>query len=461
MVITLLLLWLMQVVFFDRIYKSIMIKELEKEASTLIAIKDDRIFSPNAEAIAKSNSSCITLYSHSQHRSLNISETSYKDCYLYSLRISDLVTLYEKALEAGGKLTYSFSFEDGNMYLEPFSVNSPDESHSVVHVRTFRTSDGENRAIFINRVISPVGASTRATLWILTVISMLYLVLSVILVIVVSRNITCPLVGINRSAKELEKGNYDAKYLQKVGYREVDELAHTLERASSELSKVEKLQKELIANVSHDLRTPLTLISGYSEMMRDIPGEANRENCQTIIDEVARLTSLVNDLLEMSKLQSGTQKLTPTEFSLTDMLSDCIYSYSQLTSAQGYRLTFEFDENVTVNADRTTVLQAVRNLINNALTYTGEDKTVKVVQEMQDGAFVRISVTDTGDGIEQSKLRDIWDRYYRDHEHRRAANGTGLGLSIVKSVMKMHGGRYGVRSKVGCGSTFWIEIPVK
>ena len=195
-------------------------------------------------------------------------------------------------------------------------------------------------------------------------------------------------------------------------------------------------------------------------MMRDIPGEATRENCQTIIDEVARLSSLVNDLLEISKLQSGTLAPNITEFSITTMLKECIGTYSELAAAQGYDISFDFDRDTVISADMTMILQAVRNLINNALTFTGSDRTVRISQTVENG-FVRISVTDTGDGIAPEKLRDIWERYYRDSEHKRAANGTGLGLSIVKSVVKIHRGRYGVKSKVGFGSTFWIELPAK
>ena len=142
------------------------------------------------------------------------------------------------------------------------------------------------------------------------------------------------------------------------------------------------------------------------------------------------------------------------------MLKDCIEAYSELTAAQGYDISFDFDRDTVISADMTMILQAVRNLINNALTFTGSDRVVKIAQTSENG-FVKISVTDTGDGIAPDKLRDIWERYYRDSEHKRAANGTGLGLSIVKSVVKMHRGRYGVKSKVGSGSTFWIELPIK
>ncbi len=461
MTITLILLWLCQIVFFDRIYKTVMINELETQASVLLSSGSTDELSANAAELCENSGLCITLYSGKTKTAYKLSDIEYSDCYLYRLKINQLITIYEKAQENGGELLQTFTFDKKTMAYTgvPFSVNSPDESHSVLYVRLFKTASGEKCALFINKVISPVGATKSTNLLILSVLSALYLVITVITVIAISRNIARPLVGINRSAKGLKKGSYNEKYLQKVGYREVDELAHTLESASAELSKVETLQRELIANVSHDLRTPLTLISGYSEIMRDIPGEANKENCQIIIDEVARLSSLVNDLLEISKLQSGTLEPNMSEFSITSLLSECIDGYGELASVQGYDLTFDYSEDVIVSADRTMIFQAARNLINNALTYTGADKTVKVTQELCDG-FVRISITDTGEGIAPERLRDIWDRYYRDSEHKRAQNGTGLGLSIVKSVVKMHNGRYGVKSRLGAGSTFWFEIPI-
>ena len=114
-----------------------------------------------------------------------------------------------------------------------------------------------------------------------------------------------------------------------------------------------------------------------------------------------------------------------------------------------------------VVADPLKISQVVYNLVNNAVNYAGEDKTVSLRQELREG-WVRVSVTDTGEGIPADKLGDIWDRYYKvDREHRRAQVGTGLGLSIVKNVLDLHGGAYGVISQVGKGSTFWFELPVE
>jgi signal transduction histidine kinase len=134
--------------------------------------------------------------------------------------------------------------------------------------------------------------------------------------------------------------------------------------------------------------------------------------------------------------------------------------YEKLTEHDEYKITFEYDENAVVNADSTMILQVVYNLINNAINYTGDDKIVRIVQNVNNGV-VRISVADTGSGIEQDAIPYIWDRYYKvDKVHKRAVVGTGLGLSIVKGILESHRARYGVNSTVGVGSTFWFELDV-
>jgi signal transduction histidine kinase len=263
----------------------------------------------------------------------------------------------------------------------------------------------------------------------------------------------------NESAKQLAHGRYDVVFSGE-GYRETHELADTLNYASYELSRLDRLQKELIANISHDLRTPLTMIKGYGEVMRDIPGENTAENIQVVIDETTRLSELVNDLLDLSKIQSGSRKAVFEDFDLTAAVEEVMKRYDAFTAHQGYHITFMADERATVFADRGMILQVLYNLINNAVNYTGDDLSVAVVQTVSNGR-VRISVTDTGQGIEADEIPQIWERYYKvDKVHRRAMIGTGLGLSIVKGVLELHNATYGVESEVGKGSTFWFELDI-
>ena len=199
------------------------------------------------------------------------------------------------------------------------------------------------------------------------------------------------------------------------------------------------------------------MIKGYSEVMRDLPGENTPENVQIIIDEAERLTNLVNDLLDLSKLEAGVLPLEKTRFNLTASIRQILHRYDKLAD---YRFPFQYEEEVWVDADELKISQVVYNLVNNAITYSGEDKTITLCQTVEQDK-VRVSVTDTGEGIPQDKLKDIWERYYKvDKEHKRAQMGSGLGLSIVKNILDKHGGAYGVSSQLGKGSTFWFELPL-
>ena len=263
-----------------------------------------------------------------------------------------------------------------------------------------------------------------------------------------------PLAEMNEAAKLLARGDYSIRFAPQ-GAREVSELAGTLNYAAGELSKADALRRELLANVSHDLRTPLTMIKGYAEVLRDLPGENTPENVQIIIDEAGRLNDLVNDLLDLSRLEAGVLVLTKERFSLTESVREILGRYDKLAD---FSFPFQAEEEAYVVADRLKISQVVYNLVNNAVNYAGEDKTVSLRQELRQGR-VRVSVTDQGEGIPPDKLQDIWDRYYKvDREHRRAQVGTGLGLSIVKNVLDLHGGAYGVISQLGQGSTFWFEL---
>ena len=287
--------------------------------------------------------------------------------------------------------------------------------------------------------------------------SVTLIIFSIVMVILMSGFITTPIIRINESAKNLGKGNYDIEF-NGGNYKEINELSDTLNYAAVELSKNDKLQKELISNISHDLRTPLTMIRGYSELMRDIPGETTAENFQIIIDETTRLTELVNGMLDLSKLQSGVRVPDKQLFCLTEIIKTTLIRYEKLVTQESYKIEFIFDDEVFVCADRSMILQVLYNFINNAVNYTGEDKYVCVKQSVIDDK-IRISIIDTGVGISDEQLPYIWDRYYKvDKVHRRATVGTGLGLSIVKSVLEAHGSTYGVISEEGKGSTFYFEL---
>ena len=327
----------------------------------------------------------------------------------------------------------------------------------LIYINLVIGSDGAHYVILISSALLPMQSMARTWEVQFVLLSVLMLLAVSLMVYLLYRKISKPLIQMNEAAKQLALGKYDVEFSGQ-GYRETRELANTLNYASNELSKLDRLQKELIANISHDLRTPLTMIRGYSEVMRDLPGENTPENMQIVIDETSRLSELVDDLLDLSRIQSGTRKAEMSPFSITSLLSEVMGRYDAFTHHKGYHIDFCCSQDAWIYADRSMILQVLYNLINNAINYTGEDLLVVVNQTVSDG-IVRISVTDSGEGIDPEQMPLIWDRYYKeDKAHRRALIGTGLGLSIVKEILELHGFAYGVNSTIGKGSTFWFEF---
>jgi len=330
---------------------------------------------------------------------------------------------------------------------------------TITKVHEYTLANGSKLSLTFYAMITPV-ESTVSTLQLqLVIITVIMVLLATGLAIIISKRIANPIEKINQGAKALATGNYDVEF-HGQGYLEIEELSDTLNTAARELSKVDRLRRELIANISHDLRTPLSFIYSYAEMMHDFPDEVTPEQCQIIMDEAKRLTSLVNDMLDISLLESGVAKINKTRYNLTESFRQTINRMNELVKKDGYKIEFVYEEDVYVYADEVKITQVIYNLLLNAITHSGEDRVVIVRQCVKDET-VRIEVIDHGEGISPSDLPYIWERYYKvDKKHIRPIMGTGLGLSIVKKIVEMHDGKYGVKSEEGKGSTFWFEIAV-
>lgn len=304
--------------------------------------------------------------------------------------------------------------------------------------------------------VAPVNPAVSTLKNQLVYISIIVVIVTIFVAIGVGYIISKPIKKINDSAKLLASGRRDIVFDGK-GYLEIDELNDTLNYAVVELKKTESLQKELLANISHDLKTPITLISGYAEMMKDFPEENTSENLELIVAECNRLNLLVNDLLELSRLQSKTIIFNNTKFNITKLIKEIAERQSVLSS---FSIEFNFDKEYYVFADEKRIAQVVYNFITNAINYSKDRKEIIISQTINDNKVV-ISVKDFGIGISEDELALIWNRYYRvDKSHQRNSVGTGLGLSIVKEILDHYGYRYDVISSKDEGSTFIFEIPI-
>jgi signal transduction histidine kinase len=331
---------------------------------------------------------------------------------------------------------------------------------TITETKEFTLSNGQVISLTFHAVITPVNATVSTLKMQLYIITAIMILASVVIALVLSDLIAKPLARLNEGAKKFSKGIYNAEF-NGNGYLEVKELSDTLNSAAIELSKVDELRRELIANISHDLRTPLALIYSYAEMMQDFPEEITSAQLQTIMSETKRLSSLVNDILDVSKLETGSMELRMHKYNLTESLDETVERLSELLKNDGYSIVFEHSEDVYVIADEAKITQAFYNLLTNAVNYSTSDKHIVVRQNrVQNG--VQIEVIDNGDGIAPESIPYIWDRYYKvDRKHKRAIIGTGLGLSIVKKIFELHGVDYGVESELGKGSVFWFQLVSK
>lgn len=458
------LLWVFQIVLLDDFYHYYKQRQLTAAADAIARNIDNAELSELAEHLAGRYEVCVLVIGEDGTPVVSAEGAPY--CLLHRMMPRDLSRTIAALPEDGTARLDRFSvrpFRSDRFNPDKFQGRMPDrrladESQTLLYGRRLTLADGRSASLLLNAAVTPVDATVDTLRSQLAVVTAIVLLAAVALAFLMSRRISRPIIETNDAARALARAAY-APGPHSGSYREIDELNTTLTAAAHELGKVEGLQHELIANISHDLRTPLTMIGGYAEVMRDIPSENTPENMQIIIDETARLSTLVNELLDFSRMQTGEIPMTPVTFCLTEAVNGIIGRVGKLTEKDGYVIRFAPDAPAYVLADETRVGQVIYNLLGNALTYTGEDRTVNVTQEVR-GDRVRLTVRDTGKGIAPDELPLIWNRYYRTREtHRRAVVGSGLGLNIVRTILEQHAAPYGVESGEDTGTAFWLELP--
>lgn len=464
-VLLLILLWVFQTVLLDDFYKYQKTSMLASSADTIAKNIGNEDLKTLVGRISEQNDVCVLVLT--DNLKVVVSSDVSSGCLIHHINYKNLAR-FMTGLSAEDQMVFQefpmIAFRNNQYDAKRFAGRVPpaDEgkTKSMIAAKKVTMEDGQAAYIFLNAIITPVTATVDTLRHQLIYITCILILLSFLISLILTRRITQPIVATTQAARELTVGEF-APAETPISYREVAQLNQQLTQTARDLRKVEALQRELIANISHDLRTPLTLIEGYAEVMRDLPGENTPENMQVIIDETKRLTTLVNAVLDYSVSRGGENGLNPKVFDLTESILTILNRYQKLTEQDGYQVKFDFDRHVKVCADEIKVSQVVYNLINNALTYTGDDKTVTVVQTVLDNR-VKIEIKDSGEGIDPEELPMIWSRYYRGNKsHKRAAIGTGLGLSIVQGILNSHHLEYGVSSEKDIGTSFWFWLSIE
>ena len=428
--------WLFQIAFLGTYYKSYKTSELDKAARELRQIK---VLDTEAiDNIAQTRDICIEIYGNDTY----FATVSNKGC-----------------MEFGNKnFKVKKDFIDSGLLEQHYNlINQKFKNETLIYALKLN----EDTYAFINASLEPLDSTTIILSNQLIFTTIIVLLLSFLIGYFISKKLSKPITKISDEAKKLAEGNFTADFNVPSNIYEINELSDSLNYAKTELSKTESLKRDLMANVSHDLKTPLTMIKAYAEMVRDITynnKEKREENLNTIIDETDRLTLLVNDILDLSAAQSDNLNLTLEKIDLIDLINQVIKRFKILSEKENYHFIFTHPEKVIITADKKRIYQVIYNLINNAINYTGPDNKV-YINVVEEKHKYKVEIKDTGKGIAKEDLKHIWDKYYHsDKKHKRNNYGTGLGLSIVKNILQTHNYKYGVTSSEK-GSNFYFEIP--
>lgn len=435
-IIILLIMWGSQILFLTLFYEKYQINNLNKVAYKL----SKNIYDvEEIESIAYKNNICIKYISDNKVYTFN--ELS-NNCILNnSGSVNNIVN----------------NFINNNTTKEIIKVNNPiNNTKSILYNLKIQ----DDKYIILNTNLEDVDSTTSVLKNQLIYITLIIIILSIIVSIILSKMLNKPIINITKEAKKLAKGNKELN-IPESKIKEIDDLRDSLIYASKEINKTDELRRDLLANVSHDLKTPLTMIKAYAEMVRDLNKDnenKRNENLNIIIEETDRLTLLVNDILNLSKLEANKENLEITEFDLVDLIKKIIKKYNIIKETENYNFVLKLPEKALVKGDVNKISQVIYNLVNNAINYTGDDLTV-TIEVIENKKTYTVNIIDSGKGIKKEELNIIWDKYYKNEKnHKRSKVGTGVGLSIVKNILDKHNFKYGVVSKNGKGTRFYFEI---
>ena len=433
------LLWFIQVHFFNINYERYQV-QLIKDSAERIRNSSKEDLESTLESIAYDNNICVQYhYSFGKVENYN---TKTKLCLLTNSEIN-ILGKYRKQL-----------VNDEDHYVR---LHGPNNERAIVYAVDL----GEGKLVLLNATLDDMSTATMLLKNQMIYISIVIIIFAIVLALIEAMHFTKPIISITDKAKEMGKGNYDVKF-DKSNIAELNELSNVLSVAASEMKETDELRRDLLANVSHDLKTPLTMIKAYAEKVRDLTykdKEKREKDLGVIIDESDRLNGLVNDLVEMSKIESKQANINPIKYDLKDQINEVMKRYSIAQEKEGYIFNIDIpDKELIIEADRKQMDQVFYNLINNAIEHTDDSKIVEINVSVKKD-IITVEIVNHGKRLKEYELPLVWNRYYtKEKNHKRNTIGTGIGLSIVKTVFERHNMEYGVISDEKHPTTFYFKV---
>ena len=352
------------------------------------------------------------------------------------------------------------SMLDENISLESVVKSSVTGYDMLVYANLIK-SNLANYYLVINSPLEPVESVIDFILQQFLFIAIIVFFIAFVVALFLADKLSFPILKMRKETLKLQKGNYNVEFTSKDNaFSEIEDLAQALDSAALELSKIDELRKDLLANVSHDIKTPLTMIQAYAEMIEDISGDdpiKRKEHLDIILKETEYLNKLVTDMQELSKMQAGCLELKKTNFDLKCAVEDIVDLLDALFKQHQLKLHLNLDECI-VYGDEMKLSQVIYNFTSNAIKHSADAKNIYInIFNKED--LIRFEIKDEGEGISEEELPYIWDRYYKiDKGFRRKMGSTGLGLAIAKAILEAHHATFGVESKLNEGTMFYFEL---
>ena len=446
------LLWILQITFLKPYYRNTKIKDIRYVASMIEqGIQQDR-FSDSIVSVAVRNNVCATVFNAQQDLVYYV-DTLGVNCFLSRFRgggDAEILSQYINEAKKAGTSDFYFTLQNLNFRQEMIFYGKEVQVNLA------------NYYVFVNAPIEPLDSTIAILQDQFIYVTIVVFLLSGFFTIIISSRIAKPLAKMTESARKLAAGNIDVTF-EPEGYSEVKELAQTLNFATNEISKMDELRKDLIANVSHDIKTPLTMIKAYAEMIKELSGDdpiKREKHLDIILHEAAHLDRLVNDMLQLSQYQANSLSVSPAPMHLKSLIDHIVTLFSGFSENGSVAFDVQVDETFVVIADEVKIGQVLYNFVNNAIAHVGEDKLI-IISAVRKKENIRVSVIDHGHGISPTDLPYIWDRYYKSNRNfTRSTQSTGLGLAIAKSICIAHSINFGVFSNETEGSCFFVDLPV-
>jgi len=429
--------------------------QLEKERLANIALKTETLYynlknELISEATLQNYIDAMSYISKSKLYILNINSTTLNNLEALQLADEDINTYLYQDLKDISK---------GNEVFRNSQFTKTFDTRMIFYGRPIIDNDTVNGAIILFSPITSVSHNIKIMIWIIAGVSLIAFILVGGVLFISARKITEPLKLVRDCALQIAN-NEATEDIQNYSYNELNELIEAFNYMKSELIRIESDKKEFISIISHELKTPLTVISGYLEAIHDgvLNDEETKESLDIIYKESLRLTKLTKDIVTQTTNKDPDFFLEPAIFKLRPLLEELILMY-QINPSKNIEFSLSCDENILLYADENKIRQILTNLITNSIKYSYS--SVKIdISCVVDFTQLCLSLKDNGIGIRKNDLQNVFNKYYRVKNIYNSLEGSGLGLSIVKKLIELHKGTINISSELKKGTTVKLYFPL-